>query len=97
MSLPTPADELAVGDNALTSDRSTTPATTGAVTSPDWCQCPRTNGAAPLPQLHATITITNSIVHPLINDGTGIHDGNVSFTDLVVHRPHACAATAALQ
>jgi hypothetical protein len=41
----------------------------------------------PLPHLHATITIANSIVCPLINDGAEIHDGNVSFTNPVVHRP----------
>lgn len=50
---------------------------------------------APLPYLHATIA--NSIVRPLINDGARIHDGNVSFTDPVVHRPHANAATVALR
>jgi hypothetical protein len=51
----------------------------------------------PLPHLHATITISNSIVRPLINDGAGNHDGNVSFTDPVVHRFDACAAIAALR
>jgi hypothetical protein len=48
---------------------------------------------APLPHVHAT----NSIVRPLINDGTRIHDDNVFFIDPVIHRPHACAATVALR
>ena len=57
----------------------------------------RPNGTrfAPLPHIHATIA--NSIVRPLINDGARIHDGNVSFTDPFVHRPHANAATVALR
>jgi hypothetical protein len=67
--------------------------------SPTSYDMPRTSGTrfAPLPHIHATITIANSIVCPLINDAAEIHDGNVSFTDPVVRCPQACATTAALR
>jgi hypothetical protein len=76
VSLPTPVGAIVIDDHAPTSDCGTTPVATGAVTSPDQCQCARTNGPAPLPHLHTTIA--NSIIRPLINDGAGIHDGKLA-------------------
>jgi hypothetical protein len=73
------------------------PATVGPPLPPPTSSHRPISASAPAPTGLPLYLIANSIIHPLINDGAGIHDGNVSFTDPVVHRPHAYATTAALR